>query len=322
LTLKLNKLNSGEILFFKHIANMINKEKYLENDKMKNNSNLWRTSLSELLQNIFNEMPDVSIIYWDDKNWKENYQILKLLLWIDKIWLENIKIEQIIDKQIDKQHYILWFLVWTEINWKKIEKNISFIFKWNRTKENIIHIHMSDTKMIDQDWNIIDLWKKSFGSFLGIWYDNQILSRWIPLDWNTPEEIARAIIVKHWGIALQEWANKVIKLFSPNAYLKWTVVKHLSLWDENWVLDYFQHFCAKNPVLKLNKIKASWLTEWKSILAKWEYTFYLDNNEKTEKIPVTWNFTFIFVKRNWNWMIDTLHSSIKYSKEELQKLNQ
>ena len=77
----------------------------------------------------------------------------------------------------------------------------------------------------------------------------------------------------------------------------------------------------KKPKLKIVDIEANWLTKWKSILAKWEYNFTLTDKEwKTFQVPA--NFTMIFVKRQDRWMIDVLHSSIKYDKPALEKLNQ
>ena len=85
----------------------------------------------------------------------------------------------------------------------------------------------------------------------------------------------------------------LVKLFSLTALLKWKVVKHLWIGDENWVKDYFEYFCEKDPIMKLKKINARFLKWWKNILAYSEYLFKLSNSK--QEVPA--NFTMVFEKK-------------------------
>jgi len=241
-----------------------------------------------------------------------------------------------VNKKIDENYIIeafLLFLKWED--WKKLFKNVTAVFEINKKEKILKHVHISDTKQLN--WNKVEeLWIKT--DFLknklnldeinnnNKWIESfelkQSTLRWRKtINMNNPDNIARSIMINFWWKSLLLWTDKVIKLFTSNALLKWTVIQHLSVGDKNGVKDYFNHFCEKNPKLKIVGIEANWLTKWKSILAKWEYNFALTNKE-WKKFQVPANFTIIFVKR-WNrWMIDVLHSSKKYNKSILSKLNQ
>ncbi len=168
-------------------------------------------------------------------------------------------------------------------------------------------------------------YKKYKQNFVNI-EDEKETERWVSTtelsnklkNWNIlAENISKTIMEDFWAKALLESPENVVQLFWENALLKWTVVQHLAVGKEYWVLDYFEHFCERNPEMQLKSINAKYLKWWKTILARWEYLFKLHNPE--QDVPA--NFTMIFVNRNWRWVIDVLHSSIKYNKEELEKLN-
>jgi hypothetical protein len=298
--------------------------------KLKN----WRrikNTMATIAKQLFNESHDISLIYWDHENGKENYKILKQIIGIDRLKWENITIEdKLLDKKIDENHIIDAFLL--KISWKNKTtfKNITAIFKINKDEKTLIHVHISEPKMLDW-WKVKDLDRKYFKCDLSCenikskWISNNDVKKYIKLYQKenfeiTPKQIAKTIMIDFWWVSLLLWADEVVKLFSPNALLKWTVVQHLSIWENGGIKDYFKHFCEKKPKLRIDHIDAKWLTEWKSILAKWAYTFTLANKDWTEqKVPA--NFTMIFIHRDWKWMIDLLHSSLKYGKRSLEKLN-
>jgi len=108
---------------------------------------------------LFNMDVEISMIYWDHKNAKDNYKILKNLLWIEKLKPNNFQILQMVDKQIDDNHIFKAFLL--KIKWKKNIwfKNITVIIeKWKNSKK-LLHVHISEPKKLD--WtDVVELGKK------------------------------------------------------------------------------------------------------------------------------------------------------------------
>lgn len=285
--------------------------------------------ISDVAYELFNTDTKISMIYWDHKDAKENYKILKDLLWLEKLKPNNFQILQMVDKQIDNNHIVKWFLL--KVKWKNSTwfKNVTAVIeRWKKNKK-LLHVHISEPKKLD--WTkVVELGKKYRQNHMWL-ENNETHSNWISnkdlkksniyinnnINLDIPDDIAKSIMVNYWAKALLLWADEVVKLFSPTAFLKWTVVQHLSVWYENWIKDYFEHFCERNPKMKIIDIETKWLKKWESILAHWEYLF--DLSDPKQKVP--WNFTMIFVKKNGKWMIDLLHSSIKYWKKDLKKLN-
>ena len=282
--------------------------------------------ISEMVYKLFNQNNDITIVYWNHENWKENYQIFEQLIWIEKLWEKNISVKQIATKYLDEYNIVEAVLLEIKLKgWKKIYKNVTSVSELsnNKSEKKLKHIHISEPRMLNNE-KVVELGKKFKQNFINIedykqninWIkDDKLLEK---LNWDKSiENIAKTIMTEFWGKALLENPENVVKLFWEKALLKWTVVQHFSLGKEYWVLDYFKHFCKRKPIMQLKNIDTKYLKGNKSILATWEYLFKLKNPDQ----DVFANFTMIFVHKEWKWIIDVLHSSIKYSKTELQKLN-
>jgi len=253
-----------------------------------------KNTIANIAYELFNEANEVSIVFWDHENGKENYKILKQTLWIKKLEWKNISVKQMVDKQIDEYHIAEAFLLeikWE--NWEKVYKNVTSIFETNWKEKILKHVHISEPRKLD--WKkVVNLglkkeFKKNFlqlneeaskekwileKELLPLIYDKKHTKtrKWIWPEREkrlNPQYIAKKIMTEYWWKALLKWSEDVVKLFSPNALLKWTVVQHLSVWDNFWVKDYFDHFCESNPQLEVKDLQTKWLTEWKSILWYW-----------------------------------------------------
>ena len=281
-----------------------------------------KSKVSEVAYRLFNDIDGlwVSLILWDSENGKRIFKLIKENLWIK--WIlspSDIQIKQFLEKDIDGKYKIDALVV--RLKWsdgKYVDENVTAIFEDEWDFKKLVHLHVSEPKIL-KNWKVEKL-PIEFNKNYRILEDKKTVGKWVEIDSSDPEEIAKTIITDYWKDALTKWADEVVKLFGPSAYLKWTVVGHISVWDAKWVKAYFEHFCEKNPEMQLNKITTKWLTPWKSILAYGEYTFYLDT-ENWDRAPVNGNFTFVLKKIEDKWVIDMLHSSVKYSEEDWKKLN-
>ena len=85
-------------------------------------------------------------------------------------------------------------------------------------------------------------------------------------------------------------------------------------------------FWAWISTMAMAFVVTAWQMSWTEFSADLMYPSLTqeiaDNNWEEwniQKVPA--NFTMIFVKKDRKWMIDLLHSSLKYNKDELEKLN-
>jgi len=288
---------------------------------LENAKNL-KVTVARVAYRLFNEIDGlwVSLILWNQTEGKQIFKLIKQNLNKEFILPKGIQIKQFLEKDIDGTYKVDALLLSIKgDNGKTIDENVTAVFKDRWDVKELIHLHISEPKILKN--GKIEKLPKKFDKNYRILSDKKHVWKWVEINLTQPEDIAKEIITKYWKQALTEGSNEVVKLFWPSAYLKGTVVSHLSVWDSKWVKDYFDHFCEKHPELKLNKITAKWLTPNKSILAFWEYTFVLDTDEG-KRAPIDGNFTFIFKKIGDRWVIDVLHSSVKYNQEDWKRLNQ
>ena len=286
------------------------------------NAKKLKLTIAGVAYRLFNDIDGlwVSTILWNQLESKKIFKLVKENLGIkDKLLPKDIEIKQFLEKDIDENYKVDALVVRLKgPNGKSVDENVTAIFKDNGDTKELIHLHISEPKIL-KGWKVETL-PRDYNKNYRILADKTSVWKWVEINSDNPQEIALKIITEYWKDALRKWADEVVKLFGPSAYLKWTVVWHISVWDARWVKDYFEHFCEKNPELQLNKIDTKWLTPGKSILSYGEYTFMLDA-EDGKKQPINWNFTFIF-KKIWDkWVIDTLHSSVKYDEENWKKVN-
>ena len=303
----------NELVVFKHNLEDLSNLQEAKNLKV---------TIAQVAYRLFNDIDGlgVSLILWNDVDWKEIFKLVKKNLWIEKIVSpKDFEIKQFLEKDIDwnyKVDALVVRLKWK--NWKYVDENVTAVFEDHWDTKKLIHLHISEPKIL-RNWKVEKL-PREFNKNYRILEDKKNVWKWVEIESNDPNEIAKTIITKYWKDALTKWAEEVVKLFGPSAYLKWTVVGHISVWDAKWVKAYFEHFCEKNPEMQLNKIQTRWLTPGNSILSYGEYTFTLDT-EGGRRAPITGNFTFIFKKINSKWVIDVLHSSVEYDKQGWKKLN-